>query len=265
MPVSAYNIAMVGCGKMGTAMAGAWLQNGLVKSLSILEPNDLPFGHADHYTDPAKFSDSLLQADILVLAVKPQVMDEALSSLNIRPGLCLLSIAAGKTLDYFTGKLGQHPIIRAMPNTPASIGKGITVACASNMILPEHREIASNLLSVMGKLEWSDSESIMDAVTAVSGSGPAYVFYLIESLAEAGMKSGLPADLSMKLARETIIGAAALADKEKALSASKLRENVTSPNGTTAAALSILMNGEFQKLLNDAVAKATARGKELSQ
>jgi pyrroline-5-carboxylate reductase len=152
-----------------------------------------------------------------------------------------------------------------MPNTPAAIGKGITVACGTGNVNDTQRAIADNLLKAMGKVEWSNSESIMDAVTAVSGSGPAYVFYLIEALADAGMKSGLPADLSMKLARETVIGAAALADKETSLTASKLRENVTSPNGTTAAALSVLMNGDLQKLMDEAVAKATARGKELSQ
>lgn len=266
MPVSSYNIAMVGCGKMGTAMAGAWLKSGLAHGLHILEPNDLPFGHADHYKDPDAFSKALPQVDILVLAVKPQIMDGVCTSLILPPNLCVLSIAAGKTLDYFAGKFGSaQPLIRAMPNTPAAIGKGITVSCSSPNVSDAQRTIADSLLKAMGHVEWINDETLMDAVTAVSGSGPAYLFYLIEALAEAGQKSGLPANLAMKLARETVIGAAALADKESTLSASVLRENVTSPNGTTAAALSVLMSGAFQTLINEAVAKATARSKDLSK
>jgi pyrroline-5-carboxylate reductase len=266
MPVSSYNIAMTGCGKMGTAMAGAWLKSGLAHGMHILEPNDLPFGHADHHTDPVSFSASLAEADILILAVKPQSMDDLCAALTVPPSLCVLSIAAGKTLSYFSKKFGtSQPIIRAMPNTPAAIGKGITVACSTPAVTDAHRAIADNLLNAMGRVEWVANESLMDAVTAVSGSGPAYVFYLIEALAEAGIKSGLPADLAMSLARETVIGSAALADKESALPASSLRENVTSPNGTTAAALSVLMNGQWQALINEAVAKATARSQELSR
>ncbi|PZQ45538.1 MAG: pyrroline-5-carboxylate reductase, partial [Micavibrio aeruginosavorus] len=159
----------------------------------------------------------------------------------------------------------QQPIVRAMPNTPASIGKGMSVAGAAHGTSEDIMLTAHKLLSALGLVEWVKDEGLLDPVTAVSGSGPAYVFYLIEALAEAGLQAGLDKDFAMTLARQTVVGAAALAEHDAEIPAHRLRENVTSPNGTTAAALSVLMDGRLQDVMNEAVAAATKRGKELSK
>ncbi len=268
-----HTIALAGCGKMGSAMAQTWLSQGIASQLVILDPNPIVATLADdprvkYYEQENAFAEGLKDCDILVLAIKPQGMDAFCDNLksHLPKSLPVLSIAAGRMIASFEKHFGStHPIIRAMPNTPAAIGKGMSVAVASYAVTNTQKEMAEALLSACGKFAWADDESLMDAVTAVSGSGPAYVFYLIEALAKAGEKAGLSADMSMTLARQTVIGSAALAEGSADISASKLRENVTSPGGTTAAALSILMDGQFQKLMDNAVAKATARGKELSQ
>lgn len=268
-----YKIGLAGCGKMGTAMVRGWLAAKLVSQIDILDPHGLPPELAlEEKITYAKNEDAFVATsgswDLLVIAVKPQTMEEFCASISkaIPSNLPVLSIAAGQTIEGFKNRLGAgRPIIRSMPNTPASIGKGITVACATPNTDERVKDTASCLLGAMGCVEWTNDENLLDAVTAVSGSGPAYVFYLIEALAEAGVKAGLDKDLSMTLARQTVIGSAALAEHETDLPASTLRENVTSPNGTTAAALSVLMDGRLQNLMNEAVAKATARSKELSQ
>lgn len=270
---NAYTIALVGCGKMGGAMAQAWLAAGLIEFLHILDPNDLPpdlSAHASvtHHKDITAFATHSNNCDLLILAVKPQTMSDLAASLtsHLSPDICLLSIAAGQTIAGLQTHFGKtHPIIRAMPNTPAAIQKGMTVACAAPNVSASQKDIATNLLSACGRVEWIDDESNMDAVTAVSGSGPAYLFYLIETLAEAGMKAGLPKDFATTIARQTIIGSAALAEAESATPAATLRQNVTSPSGTTEAALKILMDGRLQNLMNDAVLAATERGRALSK
>lgn len=207
-------------------------------------------------------------ADIFILAVKPQIMNEVCQTLKdkISKETLVLSIAAGQKIRNFERHFGpDQPVIRVMPNTPAAIGQGISVAVANGNVSSEQREIASTLLNSIGFVEWVENESLMDAVTALSGSGPAYVFHLIEAMAKAGVETGLSPNFAMKLARQTVIGSAALAAAEADTTAEQLRKNVTSPGGTTAAALDILMNGEMQDVFNRALAAATARSKELSQ
>lgn len=268
-----YKIGLAGCGKMGTAMVRGWLSAGLVSQIDILDPHGLPPELAleekiSYCKDEDMFVATSGTWDMLVVAVKPQIMEEFCSGIAkaIPSNLPVLSIAAGQTIESFKNRLGTgRPIIRSMPNTPAAIGKGMTVACATTDTAEPVKDIATALLGAMGPVEWTDNESLLDAVTAVSGSGPAYVFYLIEALAEAGVKAGLNKDLSMTLARQTVIGSAALAEAESTLPASTLRENVTSPNGTTEAALAVLMDGRLQELMNEAVQKAAERSRELSR
>lgn len=254
-------------------MVKAWLSSGVANHVYILDPNGLPpewLGHdkITYCSNEPIFLGHAADMDILVIAIKPQVMDTFCAAIktHLPPTLPILSIAAGQTIASFQTRFGSvQPIIRAMPNTPAAIGKGMSVACASDQTDDAQLQAAHDLLATLGLVEWLDDESRLDAVTAVSGSGPAYVFYLIEALAQAGIESGLFPDLAMKLARQTVIGAAALAEIEDTTPASALRENVTSPNGTTAAALSVLMDGRLQSLMDEAVAKATARSQELSK
>ncbi len=268
-----YKIGLAGCGKMGTAMVRGWLAAKLVAQIDILDPNGLPPELAleekvGYCKDEASFAAKAADWDILVIAVKPQIMEDFCAKISnaIPSNLPVLSIAAGQTITSFKNRLGAgRPIIRSMPNTPAAIGKGITVAVATPNTDARTQDTANNLLAAMGLVEWTKDEALLDAVTAVSGSGPAYVFYLIESLAEAGVKAGLAKDLATVLARQTVIGSAALAEHEADLLASTLRENVTSPNGTTVAALSVLMDGRLQALMDEAVAKATGRSRELSK
>jgi len=268
-----YTIGLAGCGKMGSAMVRGWLTARLVAHIDILDPNGLPPELAleekiGYCKDESAFAAKAAGWDLLVVAIKPQIMEEFCVKVSgaIPSSLPVLSIVARQTIASFKNRLGAgRPIIRSMPNTPASIGKGITVACATPNTDERVQDIANALLSALGQVEWTKDEAVLDAVTAVSGSGPAYVFYLIEALAEAGVQSGLDKDFAMKLARQTVIGSAALAEADADIPASKLRENVTSPKGTTEAALSVLMDGRFQSLLNEAIAKATARSKELSK
>jgi pyrroline-5-carboxylate reductase len=204
---------------------------------------------------------------VILLAVKPQLMDEVLPPLAklAGPQTLLLSIAAGRRIASFEKYLPGGAVVRAMPNTPASIGRGITAAVANRYVTPVQRALADDLLSAVGKVVWVDDEALLDAITAVSGSGPAYVFLLAECLAEAGRAAGLDARLAEELARATVSGSAALLEASD-LSAAELRKNVTSPGGTTAAALEIL-GGEdgMQKLMTAAVAAATKRGRDLAK
>ena len=184
---------------------------------------------------------------------------------RVQPGTVFLSIAAGKPLRYFAAALGADAaVVRAMPNTPAAIGRGMTVLCANDRAGREDRAVCGALMAAVGEVAWIDDEALMDAVTAVSGSGPAYVFYLIECLAEAAVVAGLPAALAARLARQTVLGAAELARQSDAAPAT-LRENVASPGGTTEAALKVLMGAAgLQPLLTHAVAVAAQRSRELA-
>jgi pyrroline-5-carboxylate reductase len=262
-------LVLLGAGKMGSAMLEGWLTRGLdPRKLTVLEPQ------------PAKSVKALTRRGValnpkgkpvtptaVVIAVKPQSAPEAVRSLKpyVGTSTLALSIMAGRTLGFLQDALPpQTAIVRAMPNTPAAIGRGITVACPNRTVSVRQRKLASDLLGAMGTVEWVRDEGLMDAVTAVSGSGPAYVFLLAEALAQAGAAAGLPADLAQKLARETVAGSGELLHRST-LDAAVLRENVTSPGGTTAAALGVLMSQSgLALLMRTAVAAATARSRELA-
>ncbi len=206
--------------------------------------------------------------EVLVLAIKPQMLDQAAPGLNglVGPQTLIVSILAGKTMGDLRSRLpGATAIVRAMPNLPASIGRGATGAAASPEVTDAQRRMADALLRSNGIVEWLDTEDLIDAVTALSGSGPAYVFHLVECLAEAGAAAGLPAELAERLARATVTGAGELLFQSD-LSPATLRQNVTSPGGTTAAALEVLMAEEngLKALMREAVAAAKRRAGELS-
>ncbi|MBI1245178.1 MAG: pyrroline-5-carboxylate reductase [Alphaproteobacteria bacterium] len=269
MPNAEVRVLLVGCGKMGGAMLQGWRREKGLGPFLAVEPGGAPeFDSAadvrvvaDADAIPAGFA-----PDVVVFATKPQVMDKVAPPYARFAGRALfVSIAAGKTIAYFRRHLGQSAaIVRAMPNTPAAVGRGITVGCPTAEVSAAQRALADRLLRSVGTVEWVADESLIDAVTAVSGSGPAYVFLLAETLAAAGAKAGLPADLAGRLARATVSGAGELLHQSPE-SAEQLRKNVTSPNGTTAAALAILMGpGGFGELLEKAVAAAEKRSRELA-
>jgi pyrroline-5-carboxylate reductase len=262
-------LLLVGAGKMGTAMLDGWIARGLApRRIEVIEPQ------------PAKALKALTRrglklntkgksgaAAAIVIAVKPQTAPQALPPLapHVGKATLVLSIMAGRTLRFLQDALpANSAIVRAMPNTPAAIGRGITVAVANAHVSARQRRQAGDLLAAIGKVEWVDDETLMDAVTAVSGSGPAYVFLLAEAMTAAGIAAGLPAELAARLARETVAGSGELLHRSD-LDAATLRQNVTSPGGTTAAALGVLMGpGGFDALLTQAIAAATRRGKELA-
>jgi pyrroline-5-carboxylate reductase len=258
-------IALIGCGKMGHALLEGWVNSKIKASYIVVEPSGVknPPRGVKIFKKPGK---EIKNADVIVLAVKPQMMDDVTTALKpfVKKDALILSIAAGRTIKSFEKKFGkQQPVIRAMPNLPASIGKGMTVAAANKNAKPAQKKIAAQLLETSGKFEWAKSENLIDAVTAVSGSGPAYVFLLIETLTKAAESAGLSKSMAATLARQTVIGSAALAEASKE-DAATLRKNVTSKKGTTDAALKILMNGEMQKIFDRAILAAKKRSKQLS-
>ncbi|QUS41239.1 pyrroline-5-carboxylate reductase [Tardiphaga alba] len=269
-PLSSLNghIVLAGAGKMGGAMLMGWLAGGLdPKRVVVLDP---------YLSDEIKAlaaTGARLNPDIseigevaaLILAVKPQMFADVGPTLRAIVGDSLVvSIMAGTTIAGISKTCGGR-IVRAMPNTPAAIGRGITVAVAASDVAPAQRELTDALLRATGSVEWVEDECLIDAVTAVSGSGPAYVFLLAEEMARAGIAAGLPPELAMKLARETVSGSGELL-RQSELDAATLRKNVTSPGGTTAAALNVLMAEDgFEPLLTKAIAAATARSKELAK
>ena len=263
------SLALVGAGKMGGAMLEGWLALGLKPTaVSIFDPHLSPEiatlsqkGIALNPTPGAAGKSS-----IVILAVKPQIAVDVMPSVAALTGAqtLVLSVMAGKTLNFLQAALPGAAIARAMPNTPAAIGRGITVLVPNAKVTDAQRAVAIDLMSATGKVEWIDDETLMDAVTAVSGSGPAYIFLLAEALANAGIAAGLPKELAEKLARETVAGSGELLYRSP-LDPATLRKNVTSPGGTTAAALEVLMGpGGFDALLKQAVAAAAQRSKELA-
>src|SRR5579863_10191365 len=263
-------LVLVGCGQMGSAMLRGWLARGAGERFLVVEPEGAPAALADAAgVTFYRATDNLpegLDPDAVVFAVKPQVIDAVVPAYRpwVRPRTLFLSIAAGTTIAGLARHLGDAAIVRCMPNTPAAIGRAITVACPNPRVGAGQRELCDALLAAIGESTWVEDEALMDAVTAVSGSGPAYVFLLIEALAEAGARVGLPADLALRLSRATVAGAGELARLSPETPA-RLRENVTSPGGTTRAALDVLMAaGGLPDLLQRAVAAATARSRELA-
>jgi pyrroline-5-carboxylate reductase len=262
-------LVLAGAGKMGSAMLDGWIARGLKpKQIVVIEPH------------PGKAVKALARrglklnpkskvpaATAVVIAVKPQSAPEAVPPLAafIGKDTLALSIMAGRTIRYLAASLpAGTAIVRAMPNTPAAIGRGITVAVATANVSARQRRQASDLLAAIGKVEWTGDEALMDAVTALSGSGPAYVFLLAEAMANAGIAAGLPPALSTRLARETVAGSGELLHRSQ-VDAATLRENVTSPGGTTAAALDVLMGpGGLEELMTNAIAAATRRSRDLA-
>lgn len=264
------SLVLVGAGKMGGAMLEGWVRVGLDPSaITVIDPHlsatmrdlcverGIRLGIGAGPTSP----------DVVVLAVKPQALDDAAPTLAplVGPGTLVISVLAGKTIANLRDRLGvPAAVVRAMPNLPASIGRGATGAVASPETTGPQRQTAHALLASIGSVEWVGSEDLIDAVTALSGSGPAYLFHLAECLARAGVAAGLPADLAARLARATIAGSGEMLARSD-LGADALRANVTSPGGTTAAALDVLMRpGGLEALVTEAVLAAKRRAAELS-
>ena len=265
-------LALIGAGNMGFAMLQGWAAGGLAgDSVVVVEPNPsvqlrefcaargFPLLDAPQASDPRA---------AVVLAIKPQMLDAgaAAAAPFVGPETLIVSILAGKRIIDIAARLpASSAIVRAMPNTPAAVGRGITGAVASPQTGEARRGVADALLAAIGRVEWLDDEAQIDALTAVSGSGPAYVFYLVETLAAAGVEAGLPAALSQRLARATVEGAGELLYRQPETAAATLRERVTSPGGTTAAALAVLMADDgLAPLMARAVAAAKRRAGELS-
>ena len=264
-------VVLIGAGKMGGSMLEGWLRQGLDRNQVIVvdpaPPPETAARIAELKIRHEKAPPQGVVAGVILLAVKPQVADAVLATLGhlAGPGTLVVSIMAGKTLATLEAAFPKATaVIRSIPNTPAAVSRGVTVAVPNANVSAPQRALAHALLSAIGICEWIAEEALMDVATAVSGSGPAYVFLLVEALARAGAAAGLPADLSQRIARGTIVGAGELL-RQSELSADVLRKNVTSPGGTTAAALNVLMadNG-FDPLLEQAVAAATKRGRELA-
>ncbi len=262
------NLVLLGAGKMGQAMLDGWLTRGLsARKVVVLEPQ--PHKSIKALTRRGlklNPKGKVVAATAVVIAVKPQTAPDALPPIAPYVGkhTLVVSIMAGRTIAFLDAALSGAAIVRAMPNTPAAIGRGITTAVPNARVSARQRKLASDLLAAIGAVEWVKDEALMDAVTAVSGSGPAYVFLLAETMTKAGIAAGLPADLAARLARETVAGSGELLHRSD-LDAATLRQNVTSPGGTTAAALEVLMGpGGFDDLLRRAIAAATRRGRELA-
>ena len=265
-------LLLVGSGKMGTALLGGWLDHGLLKDdVLVVDPaaagnDDLTSLGVEAVIGPEDIpGGSAFRA--VIFAVKPQMMADVLPAYRtmVENGALVISIAAGTAIGRFETVFGETtPVVRAMPNTPAAIGKGATALFANSHVDDPQRDLAEALMAAVGQVHWLDDEEKMHAVTAMSGGGPAYVFLLIETLARAGVRNGLPEALAWPMARATVIGSAALAaasDEEAAI----LRKNVTSPGGTTQAALEVLMAGDgVQPLFDRAIQAASARSRELA-
>ena len=266
-------LLLVGAGKMGSAMLEGWIARGLSpKRVAVIEPQPGKAVKAlarrglalNPKTGPKAKAEP---AAAIVIAVKPQTAPQAVPALGLHVGksTLVLSIMAGRTISFLERSLpGGTAIVRAMPNTPAAIGRGISVAAPNSKVSPRQRKLATDLLAAIGKVEWVADEALLDPVTALSGSGPAYVFLLSEAMTKAGIAAGLPAELAARLARETVAGSGELLHRSE-LDAATLRQNVTSPGGTTDAALEVLMGpGGFDELLTRAIAAATRRSRELA-
>lgn len=258
-------LALLGCGKMGSAMLAGWLSDGVAPaSVTVIEPSPSDWLRATGVTLAEAVPPN---PGVLVIAVKPQMMAQALSGLETSGETLVISIAAGTPISKFEAAFGADtPVVRAMPNTPAAIGKGITALVGNAQAGEAHLATAEALLAAVGQVVRLDDEGLMDAVTAVSGSGPAYVFHLIEAMAAAGEAEGLPPETALHLARATVVGAGALAETAKE-GPDQLRVNVTSPGGTTEAALWVLMDETtgLPPLMAKAVSAAAARGRELGK
>jgi pyrroline-5-carboxylate reductase len=263
------SVCVLGYGNMGRALVRGWLDAGMqTNEIFVAEANAAAFaGAADLNLQSAARCNSAVRFDVAVIAVKPQQLAAALSENAelIDRAEVVLSVAAGKTLAVFEALLGEKPLVRAMPNTPAAIAQAATVMCANRFVNLEHKAHCTALMAAVGTADWVEDEGLIDAVTALSGSGPAYVFLMIECLARAAAAQGLPEDLAMALAKQTVAGAGAYA-RASSTAVAELRRQVTSPGGTTEAALRVLLTDDaLARLFEAAVAAATERSRELSQ
>lgn len=254
-------------------MAQGWLNADMMSALTILDPAPLPDSLSKspiitHIKGADQIDSIQTPPDFVLVAVKPQMMKQVCQSIQpaIPKSATLISIAAGTPIALFEEIFGaDQPVIRTMPNTPAAIGQGITVAMPNTNTTQQQQDGAAQLLGVSGKLQWIEDESIFHAITALSGSGPAYIFLLIETMTKAGIDIGLEPGMAEALARQTVVGSAALAAHEKLTNAAQLRENVTSPGGTTQAALEVLMDGRLDELYKEALKAAKDRSLALSK
>jgi len=261
---------LVGAGKMGGAMLSGWMAEGIDPSAVVVSDPGPPDEVAEIITRHGIRLVSEPSADLnpalVMIAVKPQLMEVVLPKVApcIKPDTLVLSVAAGTPISAFEKAFGTVPVARAMPNTPAMVGRGITGVCPNALVTSDHKDAIDKLLCAVGQVVWLSKESEIDLVTGVSGSGPAYVFWMAECLAEAGEAAGLSPDTARKLAVATVTGAGELMHQSQE-DPSILRKNVTSPNGTTAAALEVLMADDGLKpLMTRAVAAAARRAKELA-
>lgn len=267
------SVILVGCGNMGYAMLQGWLASGSLSAsdVTVVEPVDVLRDRAAKLGVNAIQNSTeispLTSPRLIIIAVKPQVIQDVLPAYQpYQASATFVSVLAGTPIAQFEKLLGaSSAIIRCMPNTPAAIGKGMMVTFANQNVKPDDLNFTEELLQISGKVARIEDENLMDAVTAVSGSGPAYIFHFIECLTQAGVKAGLPDDIAGMLAMQTVYGAGSLA-AESAETPTQLRVNVTSPNGTTAAALNVLMGDDrLQNLLTEAVDAARNRSVELGQ
>lgn len=267
-------LVLVGCGNMGRALMRGWLSadlppEGMVVVDPVASADTIPGTQGVAFAATPSLLPEGLKARVILVAVKPQMMNEVLTS--VRPLLgehtVVVSVAAGVTLDQMRHGIGQGPaLVRTMPNTPAAIGAGVTGLVAADGTSDVDKSLVEALMQAVGVTVWLEGEDVMDAVTATSGSGPAYVFHMVEALAAAAENAGLPADEATVLARQTVIGAARLLEADADVSAPELRARVTSPGGTTAAALEVLMADKgLTDLMTRAVAAAKKRGQELAE
>jgi len=264
-------ITFIGGGNMGRALIGGLIAGGTpAANIHVADPSEeqrqsladeLGVGVHAYNAEAAK------AADVIVVAVKPQVMDDVLASLSetIKAETLVISVAAGMPIERIKKGLGGHDrIVRAMPNTPALYQAGMTGLVAAEGVTDADRQRAGEVLEAAGEVAWVDKEALMDVVTAVSGSGPAYFFSLVEHLTAAGARAGLPEETAARLARQTAYGAGVMLSKSD-IEASELRRRVTSPGGTTAAALESLAGNQFERIVDEAVQAAVKRGRELGE
>ena len=263
-------ISFIGGGNMATALISGLVRYGTpAANIRVADPSEAALRRLEAHWSLQTFSvvpEAVSGTDAIVLAIKPQDMQAVLEHLRgqLQPDQLVISIAAGITLDTLTEELGdQQPLVRCMPNAPALTGEGITAMVANENCNNDHRYMAERILASAGFTEWISTENLMDAVTAVSGSGPAYFFLLSEALAAAGAKMGLPEDVAVRLALHTLHGSGVLAAASE-VTLAELRRRVTSPGGTTLAALEVFKAADFTGMVEDAVRAATQRGHELA-
>ena len=268
------HICLIGCGKMGAALVEGWRKLSVINEITVVEPNNFNVSQNIKAKNNISFYDSLSQIkfnylpDVIILAVKPQIMEIVLlelKKLGIKSS-CWLTIAAGLPIKFYENILGKNQsIVRTIPNTPASILKGVTALCYNKNCKSTHIENANLLMEAVGIILKVRDERLMDSITAVSGSGPAYIFYMIEAMIDAAINIGIDKDDAIKLVEGTLVGSAFLLENSQE-EVSKLRKAVTSPKGTTEAGLSILRsNDSFFNLIRNAIEGAQKRGKELGK